>query len=835
MLAVAAAAALAVSTLLRWRLAQAWPLALSLLIWLPFLPGHIPMAFLLWQGPLEGVVWLLVAAGLIASRLPSVPGIFIDPARAPWIAGLVIAALAIGVFTRVPEVIPGGDEPHYLAATQSLIADRDLRVANNYAAGAYLDYFPGRLEPHFLRRAASGEIYSIHAPGLSAIVLPAFAMAGYTGAVITMIVFALLAAVLTWRLAWRVSGSAAGAWLGTLAVFATSPYFFHTFTIYPEIIGSFCVMCAVWLLAELDAGHDVSARRLVAIGAALAVLPWLHSRFSVLAGLFGVIILLRLANSGDPRQGVAATTISRIALFLSVPLVAGAAWFAFFWLIWGSPSPLAPYGADTSTSASYIIRGLIGLLIDQQFGVASTAPVYLMALAGPVVLGRRRPRLAIELSVIAIAYALTAASYAMWWAGSAAPGRFLVAMLPLAALPIAMLSGKASPLKPLTILLLLISVALVIPRGFVEGGRFIFNNRGSFDATLEWLSQTINLAMALPSVHQFGGSQAMRDAAVWLAGISAVALATFTIGRRQSIAARLTIASMSLAAAVMVSASAVWAFHTSTSADKSMVTVDRSKLAALTAFRPAWQSTTIDVSGWRRISEADFLAAMPIDLLSSSIRLNRVPAGEYELLMTAKARLPVSLAMFVGRNDPPIEAPPLDQLSGASSPFRLRLPVALRTLNFATKEDNGAGTTSLTLRPIRVTPPASGRYALRAARYGHARAFFFDEQAYLERDGFWTRGDGRATVVLDTDDAARWPGLPISITAGAVATTVSLAIGDWQESLSLTPGQQHALTLPPSSSGVWELSIRSGAGFRPSEREPGSRDVRWLSAWIAIR
>ena len=43
--------------------------------------------------------------------------------------------------------------------------------------------------------------------------------------------------------------------------------------------------------------------------------------------------------------------------------------FAFFWVIWGSPSPIAPYGADTSTSASYILRGLIGLLVDQQFGV----------------------------------------------------------------------------------------------------------------------------------------------------------------------------------------------------------------------------------------------------------------------------------------------------------------------------------------------------------------------------------------------------------------------------------------------------------------------------------
>ncbi len=123
--------------------------------------------------------------------------------------------------------------------------DADLRVANNYANGEYLEYFPGRLEPHFLKRSSSGEIYSIHAPGVSVIVLPAFAVAGYAGAVVTMILIAAITAALAWRIAWRVSGSAAAAWISVLAVFGTAPYFFHTFTIYPEIIGGFIVTVAL--------------------------------------------------------------------------------------------------------------------------------------------------------------------------------------------------------------------------------------------------------------------------------------------------------------------------------------------------------------------------------------------------------------------------------------------------------------------------------------------------------------------------------------------------------------------------------------------------------------
>ncbi len=64
---------------------------------------------------------------------------------------------------------------------------------------------------------------------------------------------------------------------------------------------------------------------------------------------------------------------------------------------------------------------------------------------------------------------------------------------------------------------------------------------------------------------------------------------------------------------------------------------------------------------------------------------------------------------------------------------------------------------------------------------------------------------------------------------------IELSVGDWRESLSLASGQRRDVTLPPSAAGVWRVTIRSGAGFRPSERDPGNRDVRLLAAWITFR
>jgi hypothetical protein len=835
-LAILAVAFVAAAWIAKLRLEHAWPLAISLILWLPFLPIDVPAPFLIWEGPIEGIVWLLVLAGLIASRPLKVPAALSDPSAAPWMAAVLVAASSLMVFAQVRDVIPGGDEPHYLAATQSLLADADLRVANNYAQGDYLAYFPGRLEPHFLKRAASGEIYSIHAPGVSIVVLPAFAIAGYRGAVATMILIAALTAAMTWRLAHRVSGSPAGAWVSVIGIFVTAPYFFHTFTIYPEVIGSFCVVCGLGLLIELadqspvasakgDA-HEVSTRALIAAGVALAMLPWLHSRFAVLAAMLGLLIVVRLA--GRPAAA------SKIAAFLSVPVIAGIAWFAFFYLIWGSPSPTAPYGPDTSTSASYILRGLIGLLFDQQFGLITTAPIYLVAIGGGVLLLRTRPRLTIELLLIVVPYTMTAASFAMWWAGSAAPARFLVAILPLAAIPIAMIwSGNAKDasarLPVMAILLLVVSVALIVPRAFEDSGRFIYNSRSGIDATLRWLAPGVDLPAALPSVHRTGGFVAVRDAATCIAGVVLATVFAHLIARRWAVGARYAFTTVLLAVAAMSTARVSWAF------DQVSPYGLRSELAALDRFRPSWQSTIVDLPSRSRRDVAGFLDRMPIAMSGSDAALDRVPAGDYDVSAVPTSPITGLLELRVGRNDAPFVSASLDELRKPGMPFRLRLPVKLRTLNFRIEAGAADADTAFTLKPVAVAAPVSRRGATHAARYDHARVFFFDEWAYAERDGFWTRANGSVTVVIDTDDGTRLGGLPISITAGAVPTTLRLSVGSLDQSFSLAAGQKQDVMLPPSEGGSWSLRIRSGAGFRPSERDPASRDVRELAAWIAVR
>ena len=173
---------------------------------------------------------------------------------------------------------PGADEPHYLVITQSLLRDHDLAIENNHARGDYREYFGGELRPDFLRRGLNEVIYSIHAPGLPALLVPAYAVAGYRGAVVMLCLFGALAALAIYDLAALLAGPGT-AWLAWAATCLTVPFVPHSWLIFPEMPGALLVAwAALWLYAPLPA----RARTWIWRGAALAMLPWLHTKFVIL-------------------------------------------------------------------------------------------------------------------------------------------------------------------------------------------------------------------------------------------------------------------------------------------------------------------------------------------------------------------------------------------------------------------------------------------------------------------------------------------------------------------------------------------------------------------------
>ena len=393
--------------------------------------------------------------------------------------------------------------------------------------------------------------------------------------------------------------------------------------------------------------------------------------------------------------------------------------------------------------------------------------------------------------------------------------------------------------RTLTLLLLLISVAAVWPRAFVDGGRLLYSDRTGFDLTLGWAAPAIDLPLAFPSVHRDGGGGAVRDATVWVGAGLVVIMVTRRVAARLSPAARWTVVLWSAAIGLMGAATVVWARH----GDHAM-TPGRSKIAALQSVSRGGQTLFVGVAPYRRLAADEFLAQAAfatIDRLplragdSTLLRATAVPAGDYELLVSGTPAGEATLVL--GRNDGPLERWPLDGPTAAPVAGTLRLPVDVVSLSIRGDGRTDPAAVRLRLRPLALVGPVNtdGRRAVRAARYGRARAFAFDERVYLEPTGFWTRADGVASLVVDTDALEEASGRPLIVRAGAVATSVELTVGTWTTRLVLAAGQREMVQLPPlDGRRAWALTIRSGPGFRPSAVDPASDDVRQLAVWVEL-
>ena len=211
---------------------------------------------------------------------------------------LLLAALFSASAWWVSPRIPGGDEPHYLIITQSLLADGDLRIEDNHRRREYAAYADGELKPDYLRRGRDGAIYSIHAPGVSALVLPAFWLAGYPGRRADPGRAERARPDRGLARGARRDRKCGAAAVATAGVGLSVPFFFQTFTIYPDGPAAVGVAAVVWLGAR--PARAPTWQRALACGALLGVLPWLHTRYGAIAGPLGLVVAGRLLWPREP-------------------------------------------------------------------------------------------------------------------------------------------------------------------------------------------------------------------------------------------------------------------------------------------------------------------------------------------------------------------------------------------------------------------------------------------------------------------------------------------------------------------------------------------------------
>jgi hypothetical protein len=839
-------------------------LALLFLPYLPVLPDTVPAVQIL-AGPLRAILWLLVLSQLawVVWQGRPEPG---ARSASPWstsrlavLVGIVSAFISAVAASRVTGTVlaPAGDEPHYLVMAQSLWRDGDLKIENNHARGDYKEYFAPELEPHFVTRGADQEIYSIHPVGLPFLLAPVYAMGGYPAVVATMVLMAAAALALVWTMVATSTRERAPAVFAWASIAATAPFLFNSYTVYPEIAAALAVAVAYVRLAG-PAGRPWPSWLLVGLMA--ATLPWLSTKYSPMSAAVVLVALARvvlpgMAGASSPAAWVRGALTGRAAgpaLAILVPyLLSLAGWFAFFEAIWGSPWPQAPYGALVQTQVGNLVFGAPGLLVDQEYGLLPYAPVYLLAAAGLLQMwrsGGEDARRAVEILCIGGVLLATVGAFRIWWGGTAAPGRPIASALPLLMLPIAVAyqsARRGSAARAASQLLLWSSIGIAGVMLFAQNGFLILNGRDGTSSLLEFLSPQWALWTAAPSFILHEPPTALARTAVWIAIACG---ATFLLMRlRWTSPGAASIAALGVIVAAVASGLGI-ASNLPASPDWPAIDVRaRARAPILQEYDAVARPIGVQYAPLRFTSAADVSRQVVLEVRPGSrtepqpLRVLHngrfsLPAGGYQLdIDWSGSRSGESIGLQLGRTGEPWQEWAVEPRAGERFSVPFTLPVDVGFVGLRGSPDLERVIARIAFVPMAVVDRARRPRTpavMAASKTPGADFFFADENALVEKSGFWVRGR-RSTAVVVQRASAGGP-LRLRVNSGLIQNRLRISAAGWSRTIAIQPRLPEEIEVPVDNRSLVTLNLTADMEFVPKDLDPASNDPRPLGIWVEV-
>jgi hypothetical protein len=349
--------------------------------------------------------WLVVV--VVAAVVAAAPG--------TWIASTYGAHLSV-------------DEPHYLLTAMALAEDGSLDIAELHDEERYRPFHQVRL-PAQAARTADGRMVAPHDPLLPALLALPWRLGGWQGARLALAAMnGALAALLLWTAVRRFAirpGPAAG--LVGLAV-ASAPLAAYGSQLYPELPAALAVTGAV-----AAATGKPGWRTVAALVVAVVALPWLAVKYVPVAAALAAVAGWRWWRLGARRHVGAAAAIALLAGVVYV--VAHLRWYGGL-TVYAAGDFFREQGGELTvvgTSPDYLGRSrrLVGLFVDEGFGIAAWQPLWLLALPAVGWMLRRRPDGTALVLIPAAAGWLTATFVALTMHGWWFPGRQVVVVLPL--------------------------------------------------------------------------------------------------------------------------------------------------------------------------------------------------------------------------------------------------------------------------------------------------------------------------------------------------------------------------------------------------------------------
>ncbi len=367
-------------------------------------------------------------------------------------------------------------------------------------------------------------------------------------------------------------------------------------------------------------------------------------------------------------------------------------------------------------------------------------------------------------------------------------------------------------------------------------GTLLYNLRDGFSTRLAWISPSVDLTRAFPSMFRDDPVPPLGIAAVWIAAIGVTALA----GR---LAGRLTRSGYSLAAvqgiagatAAMAALSVIWR------ADRVQALKMDAAILLLKAqsespgrvavrFPPLEELRGDLVPSYLALADTtprEHAAGQPL------VALFAPPVGTYRLSAELDGDGAGVVSLWLDSQSPPQWTWTLD---GSRTFWSARFRIAEATGGLEVHADEAARRTvrRLTMRAVGVDLHADEAVALRVARYGPSVVFVRAGRPFLEKPGMWIPGGRSADLIVSPDPGAH-PRLFVRNISKP--NHVTLGIGAWQEILDLTPREERTFDLERVSSAPRSIAVHveSSAGVRPSDVNPASTDTRELGCWLEVR
>lgn len=453
---------------------------------------------------------------------------------------------------------PDGDEPYNLLLAHSLAYDGDTNLANNYAAGDWRHFMDRPIAPQpGDPTGPRGELYSRHNSLLPLALVPAYRMAGKTGAQVTMALMTALLAWLTLRLARHYVADRPGEALVAYAWVAFAPpLLLYSYQIWVEVPAALLAMAALDQILGLEPADSTLPRwrTWLAIAVPVLLLPLLKIRFILVAAPLVALAAWRTGNRPGHRRPLLALGTLLLALVGGILL--------YNQRLYSNPLKIHSWqeiDPQRHTVMDYLGGGL-GLFYDCAFGLFGFAPIWLLLLPALALLLARRTALPWHLGVLILPYLLVVTPRGEWYGGWSPPFRYALIALPLLGIALAPLlasrhrPGARALIGGLGAVTLALTVVWVVVPGwtynFADGRTYVLDHLASrFGADLArffpsavrpraatWIWPPLSLALVigawwLPGRRRAttamagtgGGARRLASGAVWsLLGIAAV-------------------------------------------------------------------------------------------------------------------------------------------------------------------------------------------------------------------------------------------------------------------------------------------------------------------------